>query len=127
MLDLVFYGALGVAMAKYGFSEFTKISINFTKFFCHFRLVASIENNRRSELKRAKQRARAKVRSSLLSRLQKQKGLGAHKALMEASNQKILARIEQLKIQRKRAQEFKQKEAIRQQLQKVGSLCFYLF
>ena len=43
---------------------------------------------------------------------------------MEASNQKILARIEQLKIQRKRAQEFKQKEAIRQQLQKVNAILF---
>ena len=51
--------------------------------------------------------------------------MGAHKALMEASNQKILARIEQLKIQRKRAQEFKQKEAIRQQLQKVNASLFF--
>ena len=58
----------------------------------------------------------------MIGRLQKQKALTAHKSLIEASNQKIISRIEQLKTQRQAAAQLRTKQAIQQQLSKV-SLC----
>ena len=97
---------------------FLYFDIHFISF--HFRLIASIEDNRRSELRRAKQRAKAKVRQQMIGRLQKQKALSAHKSLIEASNQKIISRIEQLKTQRQAAAQLRTKQAIQQQLSKVS-------
>ena len=89
------------------------------KLFIPFRFIQSIEDNRRSELRRAKQRQKAKVREAMIKRLQKHKALNAHKTLIEVSNQKILSRIEQLKTQRQKAAQFRTKQAIQQQLSKV--------
>ena len=61
----------------------------------------------------------------MIGRLQKQKALSAHKTLIEASNQKIIGRIEQLKTQRQAAAQLRTKQAIQQQLSKV-SLSMYL-
>ena len=70
----------------------------------------------------------------MIGRLQKQKALSAHKSLIEASNQKIISRIEQLKTQRQAAAQLRTKQAIQQQLSKVSlesnchfGIFYYLF
>ena len=85
-------------------------------------LVSQIENSKRREINKAKLKAQARRREAFMSRLKKKKAMDAHQALIEASNSRVLSRLEGMSSRRRKAAELKQKKALAAQLNKANAV-----
>lgn len=85
-------------------------------------LVSQIESSKRSQLNKAKLRLMAKRRDAFLERLKQKKSVDAHKALIEASNTRVLSRLGTMQEKRKRVADLKRKRLLAQQLSKANAV-----
>ena len=85
-------------------------------------LVSQIESAKRSQISRQKAKEKAKMRRAFLDKLQKKKAFDAHKTLADASNQRILSRLENMQERRQQLAELKKKRNLQQQLIKTNAI-----